>query len=233
MFTKSAAFYDAIYSFKDYAAEAIAVGDMIVKRNPHAKTLLDVACGTGHHLEHLADRFEVEGLDLDAEMLEIAKERLPNTPLHVGDMRGFDLAKTFDAVTCLFSSIGYVVSDDELRAAFGRMSAHLNPGGVLVVEGWIGPDDWDEDHIGSLYIDEPDLKIARMNVPGTRERFSVVDFHYLVATHEEVSHFTELHELYMFTPDEYTAAMESAGFAVETDTEALMGRGIYIGVKES
>ena len=231
MFSKSARFYDAIYSFKDYAAEAVAVGDMIRTKNPDAKTLLDAACGTGHHLEHLADRFEVEGFDLDAELLDVARGRLPDVPLHVGDMRDFDLGKTFDAITCLFSAIGYVRSEEELRATCDRMAAHLNPGGVVVIEGWIAPDEWDEDHIGSLYIDEPDLKIARMNVPRTNGRFSVVDFHYLVATHDDVSHFTELHELYMFTPDEYTAALEASGLTVERDPDALMGRGVYVAVK--
>jgi len=232
MFTKSARFYDAIYSFKDYAAEAIEVRDLIKKHNPDAKTLLDVACGTGHHLEHLADLFVSEGLDLDEELLAVARERLHGVPLHHADMRDFDLGRTFDAVTCLFSAIGYVGSQEELRAAFGRMAAHLAPGGVLVIEGWLSPEQWNLDHIGSLYVDEPGLKIARMNVPEVRGRISIVDFHYLVATPEGVSHFTELHELYLFTPDEYVSAMETTGLVVEQDAEALMGRGVYIGVKD-
>ncbi|MBW3594005.1 MAG: class I SAM-dependent methyltransferase [Actinobacteria bacterium] len=232
MFTKSAAFYDAIYSFKDYAAEAIEVRDLIRKRNPAARTLLDVACGTGRHLQHLADAFEVEGVDLDEDLLEIARRRLPDVPLHHGDMRSFDLGRTFDAVTCLFSSVGYVRSEEELGTAVARMVDHLNPGGVVVVEGWIGPEEWNLDHIGSLYVDEPGLKIARMNVPQVRGRMSIVDFHYLVGTQEGISHFTELHELYLFTPEEYTAAIEATGVTVERDAEALMGRGVYIGVKD-
>lgn len=231
MFTKSARFYDAIYSFKDYEAESIEVRDLIRKRNPSASTLLDVACGTGLHLQHLANSFEVEGIDLDPGLLEIARKRLPDVELDEGDMRDFSLGKTFDAVTCLFSSIGYMSSDNELRAAFSSMAAHLNPGGVLVVEGWITPDEWNNDHIGSLYVDQPDLKIARMNVPDTREHFSVVDFHYLVATHDGIEYFTELHELSLFTREQYIAAMESAGLSVEFDDAALMGRGVYIGVR--
>src|SRR5688572_25745977 len=108
MFSKSARFYDAIYSFKDYAAEAIEVQDLIQSRNPEARTLLDVACGTGLHLQHLAGTFDVAGLDLDPELLRIAGERVPDVPLHEADMRTFDLGERFDAITCLFSSIGYV-----------------------------------------------------------------------------------------------------------------------------
>ena len=231
MFSKSARFYDAIYSFKDYAAEAMEVRDLIRNRKGDARSLLDVACGTGLHLQHMSGWFESEGLDLDSGLLEIARERLPDVELHEADMRTFDLGKSFDAVTCLFSAIGYVESEDELRSAIATMAAHLNAGGVLVVEGWLGPDEWDNDHIGSLYVDQPDLKIARMNIPETKGRFSVVDFHYLVATHEGVEHFTESHSLHLITRDEYTAAFEAAGLSVEVDDAALMGRGVYIGVK--
>ena len=231
MFSKSARFYDAMYSFKDYDAEAIEIRDLIRARKGDAKTLLDVACGTGHHLDHLSGPFQVEGLDLDKELLAVAAERLGDVPLHEGDMRTFDLGKTFDAVTCLFSSIGYVRSAEELQAAFERMAAHVIPGGVVLVEGWFSRTEWDDGHVAALFVDKPDLKIARMNVSRSDGDFSVVDFEYLVATPEGVEHFTELHELRLFEREEYVAAMEASGLTVERDDEALMGRGVYIGVK--
>jgi SAM-dependent methyltransferase len=231
VFSKSAAYYDAIYSFKDYAAEAVEVQGLIEKRNADARTLLDVACGTGLHLQHLAGAFEVEGIDLDAGLLEIATERVPNVPFHEGDMRNFDLGKTFDAVTCLFSSIGYVGGPDELALTFERFAHHLNPGGVVVVEGWFSPDEWNEGHIGSVFVDKPELKLARMNVARSRGRMSIVDLHYLVGTLEGIEHFIEPHELYLFMPEEYVTALEATGLAVEHDPDALMGRGVYIGVK--
>jgi SAM-dependent methyltransferase len=231
MFSKSAPFYDAIYSFKDYAAEGIEVQDLIRKRNPEAKTLLDVACGTGLHLQHLAGAFDVTGLDLDPELLKVARERVPEVPLHEGDMRNFDLGERFDAVTCLFSSIGYVGGPDELAQAFGSFAEHLNPGGVVVVEGWFTPDEWDENHIGSVFVDKPDLKVARMNLATTRGRVSAMDLHYLVGTLEGIEHFVEPRQLYLFTPEEYIAAMVAAGLKAEHDADALMGRGVYIGVK--
>ena len=78
MFNKSAAFYDLLYSFKDYAAEADKVRLVIDAANKSGgRRLLDVACGTGHHLHHLKEHFEAEGLDLDPELLAIARQRLP------------------------------------------------------------------------------------------------------------------------------------------------------------
>ena len=142
----AAAYYDAVHASrgKDYAAEAATV-DAAIRAHGRSsgQRLLDVACGTGLHLRHLRDHYAVEGIDVDEGMLAIARERLgPDVPLHHGDMRAFDLGRTFDAVTCLFSAIGHVRTVAGLRRAIARMAAHLAPGGVLVVEPWIHPPDW-------------------------------------------------------------------------------------------
>ena len=59
MYRESARYYDAIYSFKDYAVEADAVSSRIRALKPDAATLLDVACGTGAHLVPFARKFPV------------------------------------------------------------------------------------------------------------------------------------------------------------------------------
>lgn len=57
-------------------------------------------------------------------------------------MRSFDLGRRFDAVTCLFRSIGYMPTVEDLSAAVATMARHLVDGGVLVVDGWVRPDAW-------------------------------------------------------------------------------------------
>ena len=182
MFTKSARFYDAIYAFKDYAAEAAKIDALIQERKPDARTLLDVACGTGLHLQHLRTRYEVEGLDLDRELLAIAAERLPDVPFHQGDMLDFDLGRRFDVVLCLFSSIGYAGTTERLNRAVKSMAGHLQPGGLLVVEPWFAPDAWEDGFVDAVFVDEPGLKLARMSISGREGRLSRVDLHYLVAS---------------------------------------------------
>ncbi len=232
MFTKSARFYDAIYGSKDYAAEAERVHALIQEANPGAVTLLDVACGTGKHLEHLKGRYETAGVDLDTELLTIASERLPGVPLHAGDMLDFDLGRTFDAVTCLFSSIGYMRTTDQLNAAAANLVRHASAGGVVIVEPWIYLDDYLYDGVYATFVDQPDLKIARVNNAGPRGE-CVLEFHYLVGTPESVERFTERHELGLFTPEQYVDAMERAGLEVRHHPDGLMGRGLYVGVKPS
>ncbi|HEX2259158.1 MAG TPA: class I SAM-dependent methyltransferase, partial [Actinomycetota bacterium] len=226
MFSKSAHLYDAIYtSFKNYEMEAERVHAIIQEHVPGASTLLDVACGTGLHLEHLSSHYEAEGVDLDPQMLDIARQRLPGVPLTVGGMAEFDLQRSFDAVTCLFSSIGYLLSAEMLNKGITNMTRHLRPGGVLIVEPWITPDQWLPKHPEAVFVDHPSLKIARMGRMRRRGEHSLLTFHYLVGTKDGVNYFTELHESRLHSHSEYLACLASAGLSPEFDPEGLMGRG--------
>lgn len=234
MYSKSAKYYDPFYeSVKDYAAEAARVVEIVESRRPSALSLCDVACGTGLHLSHLRERFEVEGVDLDPGLLEIAGERLPGVPLHESDMLTFDLGKTFDVVTCLFSAIGYCgPTTDHLDRAIARMAAHVAADGLLIVEPWLTPDSWTPGHMHARLIDTPEVKLCRMNRtdPSPSDpRDSTLEFHYLVCTADGIEHFTETHAATLFTHDEYLAAFSAAGLSVDHHPEGLMGRGLYIG----
>lgn len=233
MFAKSAAFYDTLYahSGKDYGAEADQLRDLVRRyRQSDGTAWLDVACGTGVHIAHLTDDFDAVGLDIDEGMLAIARERCPDVPFHQGDMVDFSLDQAFDVVTCLFSSIGYARTVERLRQAVTTMARHLAPGGVLIVEPWIMPEDWEDNHVGAVFVDEPHLKIARINHSQREDRASILDFQYLVGTPEGVAHFTERHELGLFAHDDYVDAFHNAGLHVEHDPNGLMDRGLYIGV---
>jgi SAM-dependent methyltransferase len=230
MFRKSQRFYDAIYSFKDYPAEVETLHQIIRDRHPEARSLLDVACGTGKHLDLLRERFEVAGVDLDPEMIALARERLgQQVPLHVGDMAELDLGRTFDVVVCLFSSIAYTRTGDRLDRAVANLARHTVLDGLVIVEPWFFPEDWHPGHVAANFVDQEGLKVARMSVSGPLTDPLTMTFHYLVASPEGVEHFTEDHEVGMFTHERYVGAFEAAGLAVEHDPEGLMGRGLYVG----
>ena len=232
VFSKTARYYDRLYAEKDYAGEVQRLISLLdVQSDGNQMTLLDVACGTGLHLEHLARHFHVEGLDICPELLDIARERLPDVCLHLGDMTDFALGKQFDVVTCLFSSIGYVKTLDRLRDAVRSMTAHLKPQGVLAVEPWFTPENWHPNTVHGMYIDEPGLKIARINTSFVRGEVSVFDLHHLVGTPEGTEHLVEHHELGLFEVKEMISVMEEAGLTVRYDADGLTGRGLYIGRK--
>ena len=232
MFSRSASIYDAVYSFKDYEAEAALLHTLIEERVPGAASLLDVACGTGRHLEQFRRWYDVEGLDLDEGLLDVARKRLGGVPLQVADMTSFSLGRRFDVVTCLFSAIGYAGTPERLNAAILAMADHLQPGGILIIEPWLAPELWQVGRPHLLTVDEPDLKIARMNVSDREGRLAIMEFVYLVGTPDGISHFSERHEAALFTDDEYRYAFTAARLAVEHDDAGLIGRGLYVGRHE-
>jgi hypothetical protein len=82
-----------------------------------------------------------------------------------------------------------------------------------------------------VFVDQPDLKVARMDVSEERDEIGVLNFHFLVASPSGVDYFTELHEVGLFTVDQYLDAFGSAGLEVTHDRDGPMGRGLYAGVK--
>ena len=235
MYSRSAAVYDAVYSFKDYATEAATLERVVRGRVPRARTLLDVACGTGKHLAELRRSFDVTGLEIEPEFVRIARERLPDVDIHEGDMTDFDLGRRFDVVTNLFSAIGYARTLDRLHAAAAAMARHVESGGLLVIEPWIERDDWHPGGVYSVFVDEPELKVARVNIspPPGPEGTVVLDMHHVIGRPEGVETFVERHELGMFGRDDYLGALRAAGLEAEHDPEGLIGRGLFLGTRGS
>jgi SAM-dependent methyltransferase len=233
VFEHSARVYDLLYSFKDYEAEARDLTALIRERNPDATSLLDVACGTGKHVDMLREAFpDVAGVDLDDGLLAIATERLSDVRFTRGDMRTFDLGRTFDAVTCLFSSVGYLRDDEELAAAIGRMAAHLSPGGVLVVDGWIRPDAWWPGTNVQALAETGDgiaaARVARTWRDGDR---TILDMRYLIATAEGgFEQQQEVHELTLFSDEAYRAAFDAASLTPDVIASPMPDRDRYIAV---
>jgi ubiquinone/menaquinone biosynthesis C-methylase UbiE len=232
MFTKTAALYDIIYHWKDYAAESNKLRHFIQqhKQTP-STTLLDVGCGTGRHLEHLRAHYVCEGLDLDPELLKAAAQRLPDVPLHQGNMIDFDLGRTFAAITCLFGSVAYTQNTVDLKTAVANMARHVEPGGLLIVEPFLFREEFTPGKISLQTAEVPGLSIARMTVSRLENDTAYFTFNYLVGTAEGVQHLEEAHVLGVFTRQEYQAALESPGLSVTFDEDGLMGRGLFIGVK--
>lgn len=218
MFRERAELYDRIYHWKDYAAEAGRVRGVLTAAGvPDGARLVEAACGTGSHLVHLAKWYEVEGIDLNAEMAAIARTKVPTARVTVADMTDFTLERPADALVCLFSSIGYVRPERRSAAAAAFLRA-LRPGGVALVEAWLTPDVGVTGHMG---VDQWDgtkqsppvpMKLVRAGTHVVDGRRSVLDFHWLVQTPEGIEHFTDLHELWMETEEEMTATFRGAGF---------------------
>jgi SAM-dependent methyltransferase len=231
MYSRSARLYDVMYAGKDYAAAARHVHDVIEAVRPGAATLLDVACGTGRHMEHLRASYDVEGLDLSADLLEVARARCPGVPLHEADMTSFSLPRHFDAVTCLFSAVAYLKTADRLAAAVERMASHLTDGGVLLVEPYFTPSGFWSDHLVANFHDSPDLKLAWMYRHERDGDLAVLEQHFLVGEPHGFESFIERHELGLFSEEDWSDAFDAAGLDARFDASGPFGRGLYTAVR--
>ena len=233
MFYKTLApYYDKIYSSaKDYRLEVERLEGFIYSNlRSSGNRLLDVACGTGLHLQYLRDHFDIEGLDLTPELLAIARTRLPDVQLHEANMLDFDLGCKFDVVTCLFSAIGHVLTLENLQRAVQCMSRHLVPGGLLLIEPWFTQTTWKANSVHAFLIDEPELKIASANTSLVNGRLSYTDIHYLIATPQGTEHLLERLEMGLFEVDEVSRIFAAEGLALRYDEFGISGRGLYIGI---
>lgn len=228
MFTKTAAYYDALYHFKDYGQACEKLHTLTIREHPDAMSFLDVACGTGKHIEYLGQWYDCTGIDINPGLLEVARERCPEVPFIAADMITMELGRRFDIVACLFSSIGYVQSFDNLVAAVRRMADHLEPGGLLVIEPWLFPEQYWVGRITSNYTNLPDLKIAWMYLSELGEGVSIFDIHYMVGTKEGVTEFREQHVMGLWTKEQYEAAFLKAGLSkVRYEQDGFFGRGVF------
>jgi ubiquinone/menaquinone biosynthesis C-methylase UbiE len=232
MFSQTPDLYDAIYrSFKDYAAEAEQIAGLLKAIAPNARTVLDVACGTGEHARHLraTHGYEVSGLDIEPAFVRLARNKLPDATFWHADMVDFDVGVHFDVVMCLFSSIGYLCQLDRVERALRCFRRHLAPGGVVLVEPWFPPDAWNPGRIHVHTGESENLKVVRMSHSGVEGRISTIEFHYLIGTERGIDHRVEHHELGLFTTAELREAFRQAGFtSVEYDAQGLTGRGLFV-----
>lgn len=219
LFSKTARWYDAIYRTADHTGMADTIITIAADRSgPHPVVMLDVACGTGRLLECLVERtgWHLEGLDADPAMLKVARERLPGTVFHEGDMAAWTIHRQFDIITCLGSSLAAVGTHVRLDSAFACMAGHLAPGGIVLFDEFFAAEQWRPGTLSAIFVDEPELKIARMSTSERRDNLAILNMAYLVATSDGIEHITERHELGLFDMSDYRSAFTDAGLREAT-----------------
>jgi len=227
-------YYDALYvKDEEYAPEAARVKALLSAHGvPAGGDLLVLACGTGGHMPYFREQYAVAGLDLSEDMLALARTKFPGIPFHLGDMADFRLDGRFDAMVCLYGSIGFVRTVDGLRAAMRCIADGLRPGGVALITPWSTVEEFQEMLVVDA-ADRPDWKIARMEqVRLKSSKLVEVTFHHLLGQGVDVEYHRQSMEIGLFTRDEYCSAMADAGLdVVEEYGGADVRGGAYIGRK--
>lgn len=232
MYSATARYYDLIYTrFKNYTDESRNIAALIKTVHPQAKTILDVACGTGEHARILSEMFgyEVDGLDLEADFVSMAAAKNPRGNFYHADMQDFELTKKYEVVMCLFSSIGYAKTLDKVVKSLRCFRQHLAAKGIILVEPWFTPGILKDGQVTLKTVESGDVKLCRMSYIDFEGNISRIKFEYLLGQPDGIAHYAEIHELGLFTIDEMKSAFNQAGLKVEYDPEGIDNRGLYIG----
>ncbi|MBU0930022.1 MAG: class I SAM-dependent methyltransferase [Nanoarchaeota archaeon] len=132
LYKSLAKFYDLLYLYHDYDKEsALLIRNLFMIDNPR---LLDVACGTGTHLEAVSRKLQnakLTGIDLNQDMLDAAAKKRLNARLIKSDMKDFNLREEFDLVYCLSSSIQYNLTREDFENTLYSMRKHAVNGKVI------------------------------------------------------------------------------------------------------
>jgi len=234
-YDKFAKYYDSFYLPQlNYKANSERIRT-IIKERKHSRgmDMLDVACGTGNHFKYLKKYFNITGLDINHEMLKIARGKYPDIKFIRDDMRTFRLNRQFDVIVCLFSSIGHLKTYGNLEIAVRNFSKHLKPGGVVIIEPFIDPDKCKDNILDVFTISEPELKLTRMNTGKIKGSIVVYDFHVLAGTKGKIRYFSEKVELGLFERKKVLNIMKKSSLNAEfLEKQTGYNRGYYVGVKQ-
>lgn len=234
MYKELAKYYDLIYSWKDYKKEVNRIKKLIKKyKISDGNKLLDVGCGTGIHLDYLKDKFSCTGIDINEEILSVAKKNVKDVIFKQADMIEFDLNEKFDVIICLFSSIGYVKTYSNLKKTLENFANHLENGGIAIIEPWFTKSTYWVGPPGMTTYDGEEIKIARLNTTKIENDQSIMDMHYLIAERDkDVKYFVDKHKLGLFETDRFLEIMKEERFIAKFLKDGLMKeRGLYIGIK--
>lgn len=137
-YTSLAEFYDLLTRDVPYQAIADYYEALFRRAGIQARTILDMACGTGTLTCMLADRgFEMIGVDASSDMLTVAAEKAngrENRPLLLHQpLECLDLYGTVDAAVCALDGINYI-KPDRLPEVFRRVLLFLEPGGIFIFD---------------------------------------------------------------------------------------------------
>lgn len=102
-------------------------------------TLIELGCGTGTLTAHMANAgYHVIGIDNSVDMLTIAADKtsaLSNVQLLLQDMQDIDLGDlSGDGAYCLCDSLNYLLTDNDILAAFQGIRRYVRPGGYFIFD---------------------------------------------------------------------------------------------------
>jgi len=202
----------------DYIEEAEFCARYLIEHaDIPVRTVLNLGCGGGHVDFGMKKHFTITGVDLSNEMLGLARTLNPEATYLQGDMRTVRLLKTFDAVL-LHDAINYMLTVEDLRAAFETAYYHLRPGGVMLTIVELHKARFEQHHTRAFTRSAGDIELTYIenhydpDPADTTYEYLLV---YLIRTSGKLEIATDRHKCGLFELDDWPRLMADVGFEIE------------------
>jgi len=216
MYKTISKYYDMMYvNEESYQSEVDKVVSLVKQyKKSQGNMLLDIACGTGAQAVYLQNHFIVTGIDLNSEMLEVAKGKVKNATFINADMCNFNLANQYDVIVNLYGSIGQVETLEQMQRAVSCSYNHLKQGGIFILTPWSTKESFNE----ALVCRTKTIELSGFCRMETVKRVSddkiKIEYHHLISDNFEVTYYQHANFITLFSEHEYESSIQKAGFEI-------------------
>lgn len=221
-----------VEDYEEEMAEVVTLIDEFATSAP--KTLLDLGCGGGHNDYWLKQRFSITGIDLSEDMLTLARQLNPEARYLPGDMRSIRLKEKFDLVF-IADSIDYMLTEDDLRAAFETAHAHLKPNGLFITFAEETKERFEQNKTKTVTHEGEDVVLTSIETcfdPDPDDTTYEMRFVYHLQREGKLQIETDQHVMGVFPFATWIELLEEVGFMVEVVEYEDAGP-VFVGRKES
>ena len=125
-----AKYYDKFYKNKNYAKETEFLISFIHKNDE----IIDIGCGTGIHAYLLQQKgFKVDGLDINQQMLDIAKTRV-HSNFYLQNVLDLNINKKYNVIISMFAVLNHLKDTKELKKALLNLKNILTDDGKILID---------------------------------------------------------------------------------------------------
>jgi len=216
-YTRFAFAYDKMMENVDYVRWADYIDKLFAVHNYRPKSILDIACGTGSATVLLAQKgYSMSGIDRAREMILKAREKSKKLGVNIllwqQDMEHLAVSKPYDAALCLYDSINYIITEEDMSQFFQRVSEALVPNGIFIFDITTEYNIVKHFHMKTFAETEENFSYIWRNMYSHKEKLCKTILTFFLKDNDQYQKYEELHIQKIYTVSEIKNLLEQAGY---------------------
>lgn len=215
-----AEYYDLMRQYRDYDKECQFTNNLIQRHHLGTKKVLDICCGTGEHAIRMAKLgYEVTGIDLSQDMLNIATEKAKRAGVSIDfrcvDVNELGITGEFKVAYCLGYTFLYMITDSDATSFFTAIRKALSIGGLFLVDFINGLSLIEDFQRDKFMYQNDNTTIFRFEQSSLdkKRRVKHIEFCYFIDHHDgHIKTIFAEEDLRVFYDDKVQSLMSSCGF---------------------